>query len=139
MAVEQNNYDEAVNVLQQVKSNGVNEESRQLASVRLARVLAAQGKYDAALREAQAVKPGSAYVSLSEEAKGDIYMMQQNLAEAAKAYQAALAALPQEDQQRRSLVQFKIDNTKVASDEAPTPEDSISNPHGGAGKAAGDA
>lgn len=139
LALEQKHYDEAIVTLRQVKDGGVNEESRQLASLRLARVLAVQGNYDEALSEVRSVAPDGAYHSLFEEAKGDILMMQQKLDAAAKAYQAALAALPEGDQRRRSLVQFKIDNTKVATDDdEPSPEESVIDPHGNS-DVAGDA
>lgn len=105
-------------VLEQKPAEGV----RVLATTRLARVLAAQKQYDAAIALLQGEKaPG--FEPTVEELKGDIYQAQGKLEEARKAYQAAVTALQSRDE-RRPVLELKMADVGLAvpapeADEAP--------------------
>lgn len=117
LAVEAGDLDTARQRLQHVVDNAADAGLKPLARLRLAKVLAAQGEFDAALKQFDGEAPG-AFVSAYAEAKGDILMAQDRLAEARTAYESALTALTDPRSMRRGLVQLKLDNTRVA-DAAP--------------------
>lgn len=130
VAVQQQDYATAKSHLEKVSSQGANDSIKELARLRLARVLAASGDAEQALTLLSA-KPSSAYTAAYAEAAGDILLAQKRLAEARAAYQNALQAMGTNQPMRRSLVQLKIDNTLTAADDpaiGPAPV----NPHGNA-------
>jgi predicted negative regulator of RcsB-dependent stress response len=91
--IEQNNLEAAVGYLRfaiQGKQNAI----QQIAKVRLARVLAEQKHYQEALDLLTPQKPLPDYITLFEETKGDIYLMQQEKDKARLAYQNAIKAAP---------------------------------------------
>ncbi len=77
-------------------------ETRVLIEVRLARVLAAADKADDALAVLAAIKEKS-LTAMVEEVRGDILLQQGNVEAAATAYQAADAALADQDEERPLL------------------------------------
>lgn len=118
LAVKQDNLDKAEKHLRNVAATGSNEAVKDLAGLRLARVLATKGDVDGALAILSA-KPNGAYAAVYAEARGDILLHEDRLKDAQAAYQAALASLGNEPM-RRNILQLKLDNTRVASDAANT-------------------
>lgn len=111
-AADRNDYKEAEKQLRWVLEQKPAEAERLLASTRLARVLAAQKRYDEALALlAKAEAPG--FTPTVEELKGDIYVSQGKTAEARKAYEAAARALEARDE-RRPLLELKMAEVGLA-------------------------
>ncbi len=110
LKVEQDDLVAAATFLRQVMDNAKQEEIRQIARLRLARVLLADGKADEALSVIEGA--GSTVVQAdSEIIKGDIYLAQGKRAEARAAYERAMA-LGAENQR---LLQMKLDDLALAS------------------------
>ncbi len=107
-AVDEGDLDGAGAHLRWVLENAKVDEVRQLAQVRLARVLVAQGKTDDALAQLTAVKSAS-FSAMVEEARGDAYLAQGRRADALKAYQAALAAAA-DVPAKQQLLRMKVDD-----------------------------
>ncbi|MCR6652263.1 MAG: tetratricopeptide repeat protein [Cellvibrionaceae bacterium] len=134
LAVQQQDYAAARTHLEKVSGQGANESVKELARLRLARVLAATGETEQALNMLS-VKASTAYAAAYAEAKGDVLLSLQRLVEARTSYEAALQAMGTNQPMRRNLVQLKIDNTRTSSDEpailpAPVnPHGNLSNPH----------
>ncbi len=112
LAVEDDNYGEAENILRTVATRSDNAGLVQLANARLARVLMSQEKYDEAL-SLVGQPEDQAYKSLYAEIRGDIYLAQDKPGEAHTAYQEALDALDPQQFSRRGLLQIKLDSTAV--------------------------
>jgi predicted negative regulator of RcsB-dependent stress response len=106
-AVKDNNLNTAINQLQWVIDHSRSHELKQIARIRLARVLLAQGKYQAALASLSTVEVTN-YSSLMNEVKGDIYLAQGKRLEASAAYQNALKTLPNSEP-NRIFLQMKYD------------------------------
>ncbi len=111
-AVENGNLDSARTELEWVLSVARDQGISHIARLRLARVMAAQGDYEAALGTLEAVT-AKAYAAERAEIRGDILRMSGDEAEALVAYEEALAGLEQ-DQQRRMLIQMKLDDLASA-------------------------
>jgi len=112
LKVEQGDLVAAATFLRQVMDNTRQEEIRQIARLRLARVLLADGKADEALSVIEG--SGSAVVLAdSEIIKGDIYLAQGKRTEARAAYERAMA-LGAENQR---LLQMKLDDLALASED----------------------
>ena len=126
VAVQKDDMAAAQKHLQIVADGGSNEAVKDLANLRLARVLANVGEVDKALTILTS-KPNGAYAAAYAEAKGDLLMTQNRLADAQAAYQAALAAVTNQPM-RRNILQLKLDNTRGASD-MPSTESDATNPH----------
>lgn len=94
LAVEENNLAAAKDHLNFVLKNGDNDIIRQIAKIRLSRILADEKAYDAALTLLTKETVPESYKTLVEETKGDIYLMQNNKDKAREAYQAAISAAP---------------------------------------------
>lgn len=110
--VDRNDYKEAERELRWVLDQKPGEAERALAVTRLARVLAAQKQFDAALALLDKENtPG--FAPTVNELKGDIYQTQGKLAEARSAYEAAARALQQRDE-RNPLLELKMADVGLA-------------------------
>ena len=87
---------------------------RPLLSLRMARVMMAQGKLDEAEALLAQSPPESAYAPLYDELKGDIHAARGAIDEARAEYENALAALPPESAEHQ-LLQLKYENTVAAA------------------------
>ena len=88
--------------------------TRLIANLRLARVLAAQEQYDAALTALDSVQPGS-QADAYEEVRGDIYVAMGDQDKAREAYKKAMElSADQNEGQSRPILKFKYDNLLVA-------------------------
>lgn len=107
---------EAIEPLQGVVEGGATEELRQIARLRLARVLLAVEQPDEALEVLAGTEPGafSAHYDL---VRGDIHTAQNRPRDAREAYDRALSALPEDDPTRRA-VQMKRDDLPVGTQQA---------------------
>jgi predicted negative regulator of RcsB-dependent stress response len=105
--VEQGKFDEAEGHLQWVIDHGNQPELKHIARLRLAKLLLAEDKADAALAQLGGADPDN-FQAAYEELKGDIYTHQGKTAQARSAYQAALAAMPEGVD--RSNLQMKLDD-----------------------------
>lgn len=114
LAVQQDDLDRAQQHLQKVADKGANEAVKDLARLRLARVLASKGEVEQALTILSS-KPSGAFAAAYAEAKGDILLAQDRLQDAQAAYEAALTSVGNQPM-RRNILQLKLDNTRVASD-----------------------
>lgn len=88
-------------------------EFKQIARLRLARVLLAQDKFDEAMSTISAGEPGS-FRAEYDEVKGDIYLAQGNRQQARDAYANALNAYGNVTA-KRELLQMKVDDLAVVS------------------------
>lgn len=85
-----------------------------IANLRLARVLAAQQKYDEALSALDSQQPG-AQADAYEEVRGDIYLAKGDQDQARAAYQKAMDLSAAQNQgQSRPILKFKFENLQVA-------------------------
>lgn len=110
--VERLKLDEAATRLQWVVSHAGDDGVRELATLRLARVLWQQGKPEEALKKLEAKVDGQA--AQYDELRGDIKLAQGDRAAARAAYDKALQALPEGAGNRESL-QHKIDDLADAA------------------------
>ena len=84
------------------------------ARLRLARVLFAEGKYDAALTHLTG-DVSEAYTSLYAELKGDILAAQAQTERAAESYTAAIRSLPEGHGDQKSTIEMKLNNLGTVS------------------------
>jgi len=103
--------------LQWVLDNSDSEIFRDIARLRLARVLIADGELDAAGAVIARAESGDAFDALFTEVRGDILHARGDLTAATAAYQQALAAMPPGSQERE-LLQLKYADTLAASSTA---------------------
>ncbi len=115
-AVEAEDVAAAKSILEETLATTRDESMTELVKLRLARVIAAQGEIEAALKMLDE-QPSKAYAAVYAEVRGDILSSSQRFSEARNAYEAALQAMNEPVSMRRSLVQLKMDNTRTASDE----------------------
>lgn len=115
--LEEGQLEAARGQLQWVLDNSDSEIFRDIAGLRLARVLIASGELDAAAAIAGKVPSDGAFDALFAEVRGDILRARGDLVAASDAYQQALAAMPG-DSQQRELLQLKYADTLAASDAA---------------------
>lgn len=107
---EAGNTEAAIKHLQTVMNETGEDALKQIARVRLARLLLDSGKPDEALALLEASKPGKFSVAY-QELKGDIYIRLGRKDDAHAAYQTALAAV-KSNIKEGSLLQLKFDNSK---------------------------
>jgi predicted negative regulator of RcsB-dependent stress response len=137
IAVEDNDLAAATGALRRVVETSTDAPSVDIARLRLAKVLAADGKIDEALGLLGAAVSMEFAASYAE-AKGDILVGENRLAEAFSAYQVAMTSVSkqasQESAMRRSILQFKLDNAREpGTGKNPLAEPQIqANPHAGA-------
>lgn len=121
-AVDRNDFKEAEKQLKWALEQKPEESVRILATTRLARVLAADKRFD----EAQALlakETDAGFKPTVEELKGDIYQAQGKIAEAQKAYLAAVQALQNRDDERRPLLEMKMADVGLAVPEQKKADD----------------
>lgn len=120
LAVNAGELDEAESQLRSLADSAANESMGNLARLRLARVLTAKGDTEQAL-EILNTGVDQAYQAAYSEARGDIYLAQEQFALAQTAYEEALASLgPQSG--RSGILQLKLNNTRVAGNETASEE-----------------
>lgn len=133
IAVEEKQLDLAESTLEKVTNDGSNEAMKNLAKSRLARVKIAQGELDEALSLVSSSDVGE-YNALFAEVRGDAYAAQGNVDAAKTAYQEAIDKLPQEQANRRSIIQLKRDGASIiaanvsAAGEAPASDPASETP-----------
>jgi len=103
--------------LQWVLDNSDSGMFRDIARLRLARVLIAGEELDAAEAMIARAESGAAFDALFAEVRGDVQRARGDLAAAGAAYQQALAAMPPGSQERE-LLQLKYADTQAASSSA---------------------
>ncbi len=108
MSVESNSLDAAEVHLRWVIKNANQDGLKHIARLRLARVLAAEKKYDQALALVNDNSQAS-YASLYSEVRGDILYAQKHPEQARSAYQQALETIAEGDR-RRALIEMKMDD-----------------------------
>lgn len=106
--VDQNNYSQAEKRLTWVMKHASTPSLRQVARIRLARVLLQENQAKSALKILHKVND-PAYLAMIDEAKGDAYAQLNQSAQAKEAYQEALTILPAYAT-ARPIVQMKLDN-----------------------------
>ncbi len=94
IAVEKGDTDKAMDHLKSAIQAGAKGPVEPIARVRLARILISESKYDEALKVLQDYSKDG-YTTLIEEAKGDIYVKQNDLKKAKESYLLALRSAPQ--------------------------------------------
>lgn len=87
---------------------------KDLARLRMVRVLVDQGEYEQALQLAQQ-SSSEGFISLFAELEGDIYLAQESKAEAFEAYRNALSSMD-EDDPRKTLLEMKRDDVAVINE-----------------------
>jgi predicted negative regulator of RcsB-dependent stress response len=127
VAVEDADYAQAETALVALVANSRDPSSKALAQLRLARVKAAQGQADEALKllANPAIKAFSASYA---EMRGDILLGQGQYAEAYAAYESALAAIEGGEQgagMAANILKFKLDGARVA---AASPVEQVTQP-----------
>jgi len=108
ISVEKGELDVAAAHLRAALNEAKQTELKELARMRLSRVLLAQGKADEALRELQLGEPG-VYKAAYDEVRGDILLAQGKRSEARNAYTNALAGY-NDSPEKKELIQLKLDD-----------------------------
>ena len=108
-AIAHQQYPEAITQLTWVVDHGNDSALRQIAKIRIARILITENKSRDALTELQKVYNPN-FTGLIEEVKGDAYFQLKDNASAKNAYQIALNALPKDEAAEKPLLQMKLDN-----------------------------
>ena len=126
LAVDANDLDSAATELQWAMDANPEAPTERLIRLRIARVEAARGNIDEALKMVQTGDPAE-MKSAYEEAKGDFYLQRGNSDAAFTAYQAALLSNESADQMVNNLLQLKMSAllpTEGPSEEANSAGDS---------------
>ncbi|WP_041523397.1 YfgM family protein [Gilvimarinus agarilyticus] len=112
--VRSGDLDTAKAQLNWVLDNHDNPALQEVARLRLARVLAAEGNFDEALT-LLANQPANGFAAEQAEVRGDVLRQNGDRAAALTAYQSAIEKVGTEQQQRRVVLQMKIDDLKSAN------------------------
>lgn len=107
-AVLKKNYPEAIQQLNWVINHSKNSSVREIARIRMARILLAEQKPDEAL-DLLKRSDDKNYIGLVDEVRGDAYLMQHDSATARRAYQLALQELPNAEV-TRPILEMKYAN-----------------------------
>jgi predicted negative regulator of RcsB-dependent stress response len=107
LAIDEGDNGTAAKQLQWVMENADQDEVKDIARLRLAQVLLAEGKLDEAELRLEQVSNDS-FTAEREELKGDLYLARHQTDQARTAYQAALAT-----GNGSALLQMKLDNLSV--------------------------
>jgi predicted negative regulator of RcsB-dependent stress response len=114
-AVANKNYPEAIKQLTWVREHAKTPAVREIARIRIARILITEKKADEALDVLDKIESDS-FVGLVDEIRGDAYMLLNDKTKAKQAYQLALQELPKEEVSQTPLLQIKLDNLMTAGD-----------------------
>lgn len=106
--ISNNHYSEAVNQLNWVLKHAHEKSLRQIARLRLARLMISQKQPDEALSLLKKIDDKH-FGALIEEVRGDAYLAKDDKASARDAYKLALQQLP-EAEMMRPILQMKVDN-----------------------------
>jgi len=110
-AVLRKNYAEAANQLNWVLDHSKDYSLREIARIRLARILITEKKPEAALDLLKKLDDKS-FIGLVDEVRGDAYIAQNDMNAARNAYQLALAEIPSAEI-NRPVLQMKYDNLAI--------------------------
>ena len=124
LAVESTELSAAAVELQWAMDNAGETISENIARLRLARVEAAAGNLDKALQLVQGVDAGE-LKSAFDEAKGDFYQLQGNVAAAYTAYEAAMMGIDAGNSSASQLLQLKISQVKPVVSKTVEVEESV--------------
>ncbi len=111
-AVIKKNYPEAEKRLNWVLDHSNTDSIRQIARLRLARVLLTENKPEETIKVLKTIDDDS-FNGLTDEVRGDAYLIMKNIDMARKSYQQALSELPNAES-IRPLLQMKYDNLATA-------------------------
>ncbi len=116
LAANQQDYAKASQLLETVVRQGRDDGLKEIAKIRLARVLGAEGKIDDGLSVLDSRTP-QGFTVLVDATRGDLYMLQHNQAKAIQAYQSALAASPNASQ-LLPLLPYQLQQLTTAGEQA---------------------
>lgn len=111
-AVLKNDYPEAIKQLDWVIDHSKNSSMREIARIRIARILITEQKADEALALLKKINNKN-YMGLIDEVRGDAYLIKQDPEAARKAYQLALQELPNAEV-TRPILEMKYANLATA-------------------------
>ncbi len=113
-AVISKQLDDAETELKWARDNTKSDGIGLVVNLRLARVLAARGEFDSALKQLDSVQPGAQAVAY-EEVRGDIFLQQGKRDDARAAYKKAMdLSVGKADSGNRPILKIKYDNLLVA-------------------------
>ncbi len=116
VAYDQQDYVRAERELKKIENTKVADDGlKQIVKIRLANSQLAQKKYDEALKTLSTVSL-EAFKATADEARGDIYVAKNDLANAKKSYQSAWNKLI-ETKQERQILQIKLESVGVLVDD----------------------
>ncbi len=115
-AVLKKNYPEAITQLNWVIDHGKDQSLRDIARIRLARLMITQKKPDDALALLKKFDD-KGFIGLVDEVRGDAYVAENNANSARKAYQLALSEIPNAEVSR-PILQMKYDNLAIDNNKA---------------------
>jgi len=121
--VDDGQLENAIAPITQVMNNSKDSELRQIARLRLARILTDQGKADAAIKTLGEGTPGAAFAGRYHEVRGDAYYAKKDVAAAVTEYKAALGAADAGDTDA-AMLELKIQDLGAAA--APPPASAAS-------------
>ncbi len=110
-AVLKKNYPEAIKQLNWVLNHSKEYSIKEIARIRLARILIMQKNPEAALDLLKKLDDKN-FIGLVDEVRGDAYLAQNNVVSARQAYQLALSEIPNAEI-NRPVLQMKYDNLAI--------------------------
>jgi predicted negative regulator of RcsB-dependent stress response len=109
-------YPEAITQLTWVMDHSKDQSIREIARIRLARLMIAQKKPDSAIELLKNLDD-KVFIGLVDEVRGDAYVAQNNVTSARNAYQLALSEIPNAEVSR-PILQMKFDNLAIENNKA---------------------